>query len=215
MFTTQSKCALALISVLSVAPLSQAYADISANIGVTSNYIWRGQTQTSDNPAISGGVDYEHDSGFSAGVWVSNVEFGNDSGNETDFYGAYSGQVGDLNYSIGAIHYMYSEHDDSDFTEATFDFSYQAFSFGAAYLLDSDTDAEGDLYYYIGAATELSQGFSAGVTLGIIDPDKGDTGNYIQFDLSKEDFVLSVVRASDELDSKEDTKVLVSWSKSF
>lgn len=194
---------------------SLVHAEITANIGATSNYMWRGQTQTNDNPAISGGVDYDHGNGFTAGVWVSNVEFGNDSGNETDFYGAYSGQVGDLGYSVGAIYYMYTEHDDSDFVEATVDFTYQAFNFGAAYLIDSDTDAEGDLYYYIGASTELSQGFGAGITLGIIDPDKGDTGNYIQFDLTKEDFVLSIVRASDELDSKEDTKVFVSWSKSF
>ena len=175
-----------------------------------------GQTQTSDKAAISGGIDYENENGFAAGVWTSTVDFsGNDAGNETDIYASYSGSAGDLEYSVGAIYYMYSEYDDSDFLEATLDFSYQAFSFGAAYLLDSDWDADGDLYYYVGASTELADGFGAGLTLGIIDPDEGNTGNYLQLDITKADFTFSVVRASDELDSKEDTKFVVSWGTTF
>lgn len=192
------------------------YAAISSNIGVTSNYIWRGQTQTSDNAAVSGGVDYANDSGFAAGVWVSNVDFtGDDAGNETDFYASYSTAWGDLGVSIGGIYYMYTEHDDSDFAEATLDFNYQQFSLGMAYVLDSDFNSEDDLYYYAGVSIPLPREFEASLTVGIIDPDKGESGNYWQIDISKDEFTLSVVRASDELDSKEDTKVFVSWNKSF
>jgi len=194
----------------------QTQANVSANIGVTSNYIWRGMTQTSDKAAISGGMDYEHENGFAAGVWTSTVDFsGNDAGNETDLYASYSGSNGNLEYSVGAIYYMYSEYEESDFLEATLDLSYQAFNFGAAYLLDSDWDADGDLYYYVGAATEITEGFSAAMTLGMINPDEGDSGHYLQLDVSKENFTFSVVRASDELDNQEDTKFVVSWSKNF
>jgi len=193
-----------------------AVAAVTANIGVTSNYIWRGQTQTSDKAAISGGFDYENDHGFAAGVWASTVDFsGDDAGNETDFYASYSTGWGDLGVSVGAIYYMYSEHDDSDFAEATLDFSYQQFSFGMAFVMDSDFNSEDDLYYYVGFSQPLPQEFEASVTFGMIDPDQGDTGNYWQLDISKNDFTFSVVRASDELDSKEDTKVFVSWGKSF
>ena len=48
---------------------------VSANIGVVSNYVWRGITQTDDKAAVQGGVDYSHSSGFYAGTWVSNVDF--------------------------------------------------------------------------------------------------------------------------------------------
>jgi uncharacterized protein (TIGR02001 family) len=53
--------------------------NISANIGVVSNYMWRGVTQTQDGAAVQGGLDFTHESGFYAGTWVSNVDF-NDEG---------------------------------------------------------------------------------------------------------------------------------------
>ena len=52
-----------------------ANAEISANVALTSDYVWRGVSQTLEDPAIQGGFDYAHDSGFAAGVWASNVDF--------------------------------------------------------------------------------------------------------------------------------------------
>lgn len=54
--------------------------NISANIGVVSNYIFRGVTQTQDGAAVQGGLDVTHSSGFYAGTWVSNVDFNNEGG---------------------------------------------------------------------------------------------------------------------------------------
>jgi hypothetical protein len=51
--------------------------DFSANIGVVSNYMWRGTTQSSDGPAVQGGLDVEHESGFYAGTWASNIDWDN------------------------------------------------------------------------------------------------------------------------------------------
>ena len=62
-----------------MAGASVAQAELSANIGVASNYYFRGITQTDDSAAVSGGIDYAHDSGFYLGTWMSNVDFG---GNE-------------------------------------------------------------------------------------------------------------------------------------
>ena len=53
-----------------------AESPITANIGVASNYIWRGKTQSSDAPGVSGGIDYAHASGAYAGIWVSNTTVG-------------------------------------------------------------------------------------------------------------------------------------------
>ena len=50
-----------------------SYAAVSANVSFASDYIWRGMTQ-SDGPAIQGGFDLSHSSGFYLGNWNSNVE---------------------------------------------------------------------------------------------------------------------------------------------
>jgi hypothetical protein len=52
-----------------------AIEGLSANIGVTSNYLVRGVTQTCNDPAVQGGLDYEHSSGLYVGTWASNVNF--------------------------------------------------------------------------------------------------------------------------------------------
>ena len=48
---------------------------VAFNVGVTTDYIFRGITQTQHDPAISGGVDYSHASGFYAGAWLSNQKW--------------------------------------------------------------------------------------------------------------------------------------------
>jgi uncharacterized protein (TIGR02001 family) len=53
---------------------------VSANVGFTTDYIWRGIAQSSHNPAVQGGIDYAHASGLYAGVWGSNVSWIADSG---------------------------------------------------------------------------------------------------------------------------------------
>ena len=55
--------------------VAMAESNWSANIGVTSNYMWRGVTQTTDQAAIQGGIDYENPNGFYAGTWMSNVSW--------------------------------------------------------------------------------------------------------------------------------------------
>jgi len=65
--------------------LAQGPWSFSANIGAVSNYVWRGVTQTGDQPAVQGGLDVAHESGFYAGTWVSNVDF--DEGSSEDVTG--------------------------------------------------------------------------------------------------------------------------------
>ena len=49
--------------------------DFSANVGFVTEYSFRGIAQSDEHPAIQGGFDYSHDSGFYAGIWGSNVDF--------------------------------------------------------------------------------------------------------------------------------------------
>ena len=100
-----------LVSVSAIAadsPHSVAY-----NVGVTTDYIFRGISQSQHDPAISGGVDYSHASGLYAGTWLSTqkwVETGpykTDSDFEMDIYGGYKGAIADIGYDVGLIHYHY------------------------------------------------------------------------------------------------------------
>jgi uncharacterized protein (TIGR02001 family) len=92
--------------------------DLTANAAFTNNYLWRGLTQTLNDAAISGGIDYAADGGFYIGTWVSNVKFGDSDpfSYENDLYFGYSG--GDnVTYDIGYIYYNYDSAADVDFGE--------------------------------------------------------------------------------------------------
>ena len=83
---------------------------ITANVGVVSDYRFRGISQTFGKPAIQGGFDYAHASGFYLGNWDSNVSetAGYPNGNlEMDFYGGYKKTIGDWGYDAGVLHYYY------------------------------------------------------------------------------------------------------------
>ncbi|WP_324780093.1 TorF family putative porin [Thiobacillus sedimenti] len=86
---------------------------LTANVGLTSNYVFRGISQTQGEPAIQGGLDYSHASGFYLGTWGSNVGWltdfqGYKSGSmELDIYGGYRNAIGPVSYDVGAIRYMY------------------------------------------------------------------------------------------------------------
>ncbi|MGS0730349.1 TorF family putative porin, partial [Shewanella sp. 0m-11] len=83
-----------------------AHAAVEANIGATSNYLWRGVTQTDDAVAVQGGIDYSHDSGFYAGTWASNVDFGDETSYEVDFYAGFAGTIGDeFEYDLSYLYY--------------------------------------------------------------------------------------------------------------
>lgn len=99
-----------------------AAAGVTGNVGVFSEYLFRGVEQT-NGAAIQGGLDYASKSGLYAGVWISNVNFGGGgplanaapatvSGNEVDLYGGYTLSLGGLGLDIGGIAYIYSENEE-------------------------------------------------------------------------------------------------------
>ena len=54
--------------------ITNAYASVSANLGVTTDYLWRGASQGNGECSLSGGLDYEGE-GFYAGVWTSSLRW--------------------------------------------------------------------------------------------------------------------------------------------
>jgi uncharacterized protein (TIGR02001 family) len=97
------------------APAPTPEHTLTGNMGIYSQYIFRGLAQTDGDPALQGGFDYSHSSGIYAGIWMSNVswlrDFGGYNGGgslEMDFYGGYKGTFGgDFGYDIGLLQYYY------------------------------------------------------------------------------------------------------------
>ena len=130
------------------------YAEVTANVSLTSNYVWRGVTQTNDELAVQGGFDYSNESGFYAGVWGSNVNFnyeldGEGAGNEFDIYGGYANDM----FDVGVLSYKYpGNKSDLDFTEIYVGFTpIEGFSIYYYDLASSDFDdaTEDELSDYI------------------------------------------------------------------
>ncbi len=93
------------------APASPA-SPWSFNVGVTSDYLFRGISQTHGRPAIQGGVDYLHSSGFYVGAWASSITWVKDwlgkGSVEVDLYGGIKNSfAGDFTYDVGFIAYNY------------------------------------------------------------------------------------------------------------
>src|SRR5262249_26263108 len=81
---------------------------LTANAAVTTNYVFRGISQSAKRPAVQGGLDYAvPDTGLAVGTWVSSVNFGDDTPIEWDVYGNYSFPLGPLTASVGGIGYIY------------------------------------------------------------------------------------------------------------
>jgi len=212
-----------------------AAAEFSANIGATSNYVWRGVTQTDDAAAISGGLDYAHEAGFYAGTWASNVDFGDDTTAEVDVYGGFANELDmGLGYDVGVIYYWYPGGDDINFTEIQGSLSYGPVTGGVNYIVDSDvndtstsneTFIDGDIYYYIGASFDVTETWTIGGTVGYFDfDDDGKNGvdtsyAHYQLDIGKSvgefgDFTFTVSSADGE-SGDSSPKVFVSWAKTF
>ena len=79
----------------------------SVNAAVTSDYVFRGISQTGTyDPAVQGGVDLGLGIGY-AGAWASNVKFGNGTDAEVDLYGGVRPKLGPVTLDLGVIGYLY------------------------------------------------------------------------------------------------------------
>lgn len=117
---------------------------VSANVAMTSNYIWRGMTQTDNSPAIQGGFDLDY-KGIYVGVWGSNVKFG-DASMEFDAYAGYTNEIFGIGYDLGYIQYAYpNDTKNLNFGEAYVGLSYdfKILEINAKYSAGVDTNDVG------------------------------------------------------------------------
>lgn len=173
--------------------------DLTANISVTNNYIWRGLTQTTNEPAVQGGMDWASDSGFYVGTWASNVQYGADDvySYEHDLYLGFSGEAGSISYDIGYLYYNYDSEAEFDFGEIYASIGMGGFSLTGFVLANTEAD-EGDgqdfgfgQTYYLSAdyGFALESGVEIGLHVGYHDGDfaeafNGVDGGYADYNVS-------------------------------
>ena len=96
------------------APAATPASPLSFNVGLTTDYRYRGISQSRLKPAISAGADYAHPSGFYVGTWLTSIKWIKDAGGdaplEWDVYGGYKGTAGPLGYDVGFLRYNYPSH---------------------------------------------------------------------------------------------------------
>lgn len=225
---------LALASILALSSAAHAEEDtslpgeFSGNVALTSNYIYRGVTQSNDGPAISGGFDYEQDI-FYAGVWGSSVEWDGTS-LEVDYYVGATPSYKNFNFDIGLIYYTYPDapsDPEQNFVEiyggvsttieelvevgASLAISPEFYGeSGQAYYtaLDASVPLPGDTFSL--AAHYGYQAFDDDLVDDYSDYNIGVTASYEGFDLT-----LGYSDTSDRDGGDEDDSIFVSLSRSF
>ena len=205
---------------------TSASAETTANVSVSNTYLFRAIEQTQGQAAVSGGVDFTSESGFYAGVWISNVDFGDGDETETevDVYAGFSGNITEkVSYDVGFIQYEYPDEDqDIDFSEVYASVSAAGFTLGVAVLADAKGPSGfGDTIY-----TNLDYTYAlqseAEVTLHIgnysDDADFGLAG-YVDIgaSVSKDGFTFGASKVYfngdlDGVDEDEELKVYVSYT---
>jgi uncharacterized protein (TIGR02001 family) len=160
--------------------VAAAEGTVTANVAFTSNYVWRGITQSDGEFAVQGGADYASDM-FYVGTWASSVDdFGADASAELDVYAGITPSLGPVSFDFGVLGYLYPGADDLDFFELKAAASIsptEALSLGAAAYASDEFGGDGgeeSLYLEANAAFALSEAFGISGAIGNQEVDDDD-----------------------------------------
>ena len=116
---------------LSAGFVASAAAELTGNLGLTSDYRFRGVSQTQNAPAVQGGMDYAHKSGLYIGNWNSSVSsqvYTSGAGLESDLYAGYKKEIfKGITVDIGSYNYFYPRATTTARTGSNFD-TYEAYA---------------------------------------------------------------------------------------
>ena len=107
-------------------------AEVSAYVSLTSDYVWRGVSQSDGHAAVAAGLDTNFDNGLYVGAWASSVDIDQRPQNRRDievaYYAGYSAELGER-WSFGGrfVAFIYPGQ------EGALDYDYQEYSLTANY----------------------------------------------------------------------------------
>jgi uncharacterized protein (TIGR02001 family) len=164
------------------APLAHAQSaapetTVSFNAAVTSDYRYRGLSQTRLDPALQGGADLVHSSGLYAGVWASTIKWTSDLGGDGDIeIDLYAGKRGELaegvSYDVGVLGYIYpsnglnpSANTVEVYGQAGYGPAYVKYSHSTTNLFGT-ANSKNSGYIDLGANLDLAEGLVLNLHLG-------------------------------------------------
>ena len=198
-----------------VLPSTMAFAvDSSAFAAVTSNYVFRGQTQTNDSAAVQGGYDIQQskdDKGWYAGAFASTV----DTGVELDVFGGWKGAFSQqMGYDVGAVHYKYTDSNFSpDITEL-----YAGINYETAYVklyMGNGSGISSYNYLDLGASFVVLTDVDLDVHIGhyLTSPSANDMSAALSMEVKN--FNLSLGLTYEDAGVKNDLEFFVTVGKTF
>ncbi len=200
------------LSLVAASAFAQAKAPepdytLSFNVGAVTDYRFRGIAQASKKPAIQGGLDFAHKSGFYAGAWASNVRWVKDfngatKGNlEIDLYGGFKGEIAkDVGFDVGLITYQYPGNNSGAvgtpgagaFRNANTNEIYGAITYNVVTVKYSrslgsflgNLNSSGSDYFDVSAAFDLGNGFTLTPHVGVQKVKNNKPLNYTDYSLT-------------------------------
>ena len=163
------------IALMSAEALADDAWSASGNVALTTDYKFRGISQSNEKAAIQGGFDLEHESGFYVGAWGSSVDFDTDDGDydgslELDLYLGYGADLGDTGWAwdVGFLHYGYPGDDgaEGDYQEIYLGLGWENLALGAAYSPDYYAETDDFWYLYADYGFDLPNDFALGLHVG-------------------------------------------------
>jgi uncharacterized protein (TIGR02001 family) len=176
---------------------AEAASPLSFNVSLTSDYRYRGLSQSRLDPALQGGADYAFSNGFYIGTWASTIKWIKDApyhggaNVEIDVYGGYKTEIASgLTLDVGVLTYVYPSNDlspSADTTEV-----YGALSFGpvtAKYShsvtnLFGTADSKGSGYLDVSASFDVGGGFTVVPHVGYQKVKRNSAGSYTDYSLT-------------------------------
>lgn len=106
--------------------------ELSYNLAGTTDYVWRGFSQSDTHGAVQGGADLTYGN-FYAGTWASSVDFADGTDAEWDFYAGYTGTAGAIDWDVGLTYYTYVDAPSGS------DYNFVELNAAASYAIDDFT----------------------------------------------------------------------------
>jgi uncharacterized protein (TIGR02001 family) len=207
-FTKLSLMAVLAVTTITTSSMAREVGvDASANVSATSNYVWRGMTQTANKPAIQGGIDFGY-MGLYAGTWISNVDFGSTATTEVDGYVGYGGEIDGLEYDLGYIKYAFLKESTANMEEVYLGLSkdFGVGSLGATYSKGLD-DAPDDIG--VDASIAFPQDYSLDLGWGDYDTYGTRYSVGVSKSFDKIDYSLSYNEFTHDITNEKDEKNIV------
>ncbi|MDP3619721.1 MAG: TorF family putative porin [Ramlibacter sp.] len=196
---------------------------LAFNAGLVTDYRYRGISQSRLKPALQGGIDWTHKSGFYLGTWASTIKWIKDAGGdapvEVDFYGGYRFELSGIALDAGLLRYQYFSHDLATSPNTT-----EAYIAGTAgpvtlkyshSLTDTFGFADSKNSYYLDASAvfDLGSGFTLVPHVGYQKIKRFQPGSYTDYSLAlNKDFGNGFIGSATIVGTDSDSSVYVTPS---